>query len=163
MAQLRRRREAAARMEPMDCGHRDPWLCGPAGCGEVVKTSPPADLPTVDPGDVAGLWATAKALFLAKDFPEYASPEWLALDPEDPKRLAAALEAAENWRKYGDDVTAWLACAGSQPPVSSGKTQQELAEARKPKEPHQLQAKPGWPPIAVPGKPGRWLITREVA
>jgi hypothetical protein len=113
----------------------------------------------LDPGDIAGLWADAKSLFYARDFPKYASPAWRALHPEDPKRLASALEAAELWRKYGDEeaLIQWFRDAtASKPPAWAGRTAEELTELRKPKPPRQLQATPGWPPIAIPGKPGMW-------
>ncbi|MFD0434749.1 hypothetical protein [Streptomyces chartreusis] len=36
----------------------------------------------------------------AHDVPEYGTREWLDLDPEDPRRYAATLEAAELWRRH---------------------------------------------------------------
>jgi len=158
--QLRRRRAAASRCEPLECGHRDPLDCRDECAGDedekgYAQIVTPGVQPEFDPGDIAGLWADAKSMFFAKDFPPYASKAWRDLHPDDPKRLAAALEAAELWRKYGDDVTQWLREATApKPPLWQGRTAAELAEARKPKPPHQLRATPGWPPIAVPGQPG---------
>ncbi|WP_405489115.1 hypothetical protein [Streptomyces sp. NBC_00096] len=110
--------------------------------------------------DIAGLWAEAKSLFFANDFPPYASPAWLALHPDDPRRLAGALDAAEKWRKFGDEesLLQWLRDAAGRRFTAEGKTASELAEARKPKPPHVLQATPGWPPIRIPGGNGRYLI-----
>ncbi|QFZ78828.1 hypothetical protein GFH48_18970 [Streptomyces fagopyri] len=95
-----------------------------------------------------------------RDFPKYASPAWIALHPDDPKRLAGALEAAESWRKYGDEeaLIQWLREAShSRPSVAERRTRAELDAAAVPKLPHQLRATAGWPPIAVPGKPGQYL------
>lgn len=124
----------------------------------MQPTATPPEIASHDPGEIAGLWASARGLYFAKDFPPYASPAWRALHPDDPRRLAAALDAAEMWRKYGDDVTQWLLEAhDNRPALHTRKTLDELEAARQPKPPHQLQATPGWPPIAIPGQPGRWL------
>lgn len=112
----------------------------------------------VDPGDIVGLWADAKSFYFARDFPPYGSRAWIELGPDDPRRLAAALDAAEMWRKYGDDVTQWLRDAfTARPPLSSGRSLAELDQAAAPKPIHELHATPGWPPIAVPGRPGLYL------
>lgn len=140
--QLQRRREAAGRCEPLDCGHRDPLDCidvcsTPEGDekGRQIVLTPGGDQPEFDPGDIAGLWADAKSLFFADDFPEYASAEWRALHPDDPRRLAAALDAAEKWRKYGDEnVIDWLREATApRPPLwqRPGRTAEYWAEDRR--------------------------------
>ncbi|MFJ2741876.1 hypothetical protein ACIO3O_19685 [Streptomyces sp. NPDC087440] len=168
VTQLARRREAVERCEPLDCGHQDPFDCA-AGRGgqadEGLRDSPETNVspPDVD-GDRATLWADAKALYLAGDFPKYASPLWMTLRPDDPKRLAAVLYAAEMWRKYGDEeaLLAWFRDARrGRDPLASRKTLAELDEAAQPKPAHQLQATPGWPPIAIPGQPGRYLTYTE--
>ncbi|WP_406128339.1 hypothetical protein OHQ89_42750 [Streptomyces canus] len=109
---------------------------------------------------IVQLWADAKIYWTARDFPKYGSEQWVALAPDDPRRLAAALEAAELWRKYGDEeaLLAWFREAyRSRPSLAERRTRAELDEAAKPKPPHQLRATPGWPPVAVPGQPGRYL------
>lgn len=124
----------------------------------------PQQATDIDPGDIVQLWADAKGLYLAGVYPQYASSAWRDLEPDDPKRLAAALDAAEKWRKYGDEesLLQWFRDAlAPRPPLWTGRTAAELAEARKPKPPHQLQATPGWPPIAIPGKPGRYLTYKQ--
>ncbi|MEU0035506.1 hypothetical protein [Streptomyces sp. NPDC006333] len=106
------------------------------------------------------LWAAARILYFAKDFPRYGSAEWQALHPDDPRRLAAALAAAELWRKYGDEeaLLAWFREASrARPSLAERRTKAELDEAAKPQPAHQLQATPGWPPIRVPGGNGRYL------
>lgn len=120
----------------------------------------PQERPEFDPGDIVGLWSEARALYMAGVYPKYASPAWLDLEPDAPKRLAAVLDAAEMWRKYGDEeaLLQWFRDAyAPRPPLWQGKTQAELDELAKPKPPHQLEATPGWPPIRVPGQPGRYL------
>lgn len=160
--QLRRRREASYRCEPLDCGHRDPLDCTAAGCGQDDRNSDPVIAPDVDPDALTELWANAKVAWSARDFPKYGSPDWRALDPGDPRRLAGALEAAEMWRKYGDEeeLCAWLRNLGRTPNLVGHRTRRELDEAARPKPPHQLRATPGWPPIAVPGQPGKYLTYR---
>lgn len=106
------------------------------------------------------LWADAKILYLAGVFPKYGSDAWRALHPDDPKRLAAALAAAEMWRKYGDEeaLLAWFREASRpRPSIADRRTRAELDQSAKTQPAHQLQATPGWPPIAVPGQPGKYL------
>ncbi|MFD0117667.1 hypothetical protein ACFVZL_19905 [Streptomyces sp. NPDC058320] len=166
VAQLWRRRDAASRCEPFDCGHRDPLDCTAAGCGEPVPAKAGPDLTReadVDPDDLTTLWANAKIAWVARDFPKYGSRDWIALTPDDPRRLAGALEAAEMWRKYGDEEELWdwlKNLSGTPEALWRERTLAELDEAAKPKPAHQLQATPGWPPIAIPGKPGRYLTYR---
>ncbi|WP_316740445.1 hypothetical protein [Streptomyces sp. MK7] len=121
-------------------------------------------VPVIEPDDIVTLWADAKACYLAHVFPRYGSPAWIALEPDDPRRLAAALYAAEMWRKYGDEdaLLAWFRDASRpRPPLGEGRSRAELDELAKPKPPHQLQATPGWPPIRIPGKPGKYLTYTE--
>lgn len=120
----------------------------------------PQEEPSFDPGDIVGLWAEARALYIAGVYPKYASPAWMELEPDDPKRLAGALDAAEMWRKYGDEeaLLQWFRDATApRTPLWARRTQAELDELSKPRPPHQLQATHGWPPIRVPGGNGRYL------
>lgn len=160
-AQLANRREAASRCEPFDCGHRDPLDCTAAGCGEEAHSvrTPDPEPPAVEPGDFAQLWADAKVAFLAEDFPKYGSQQWRALHPDDPKRLASALHAAEMWRRYGDEeeLCAWLKNLGRTPNLVDTRSRAQLDALARPKPPHQLRATPGWPPIRVPGQPDQYL------
>lgn len=117
-----------------------------------------------DLGAFVELWAGARTSYFAKDHPKYGSAEWQALHPDDPRRLAAALAAAEMWRKYGDEesLVEWLRSASRvRPSLAERRTRAELDAAARPKPAHQLQATPGWPPIAVPGRPGRYLRCEE--
>ncbi|MFF1548729.1 hypothetical protein [Streptomyces sp. NPDC058291] len=150
---MRRRRDAAHRCEPFDC-------TAPGSVRATDETPEPAD---VDPDEIAELWANAKAAWSVRDFPRYGSQAWIALGPDDPRRLAGALEAAEMWRKYGDEdeLIAWLKNLGRRPNLTETRTRAQLDELAKPKPPHQLRATPGWPPIRVPGKPDRYLTHRD--
>ncbi|CAM5254529.1 hypothetical protein SVIOM74S_02668 [Streptomyces violarus] len=131
--------------------------------GEAEPTLP-QDMPEGDADVFVELWAEAKVYYLASVFPKYGSPAWIALPPDDPRRLASALHAAEMWRKYGDEdnLLAWFRdVSRPRPPFAEGRSRAELDALAKPKRPHQLRATPGWPPIRVPGKPGRYLTYRD--
>ncbi|MGW5530255.1 hypothetical protein [Streptomyces xanthochromogenes] len=94
------------------------------------------------------------------NFPKYGTAAWTVMQPEDPRRLAAVLDAAEKWRLYGDEeeLFRWFREATApHPPLWIGHSRAELDALAEPKPPHQLQATAGWPPIAVPGQPGRYL------
>jgi hypothetical protein len=160
VAQLQRRREAASRCEPLHCGHRDPLDCGPTCSGD--EPPPPvvlADIAQHIPAeDAVQLWAEARQLYFAADFPKYASEQWRQLHPDDPRRLAGALDAAENWRKYGDEeaLMQWFRDASAPTePLWARRTLAELDAMAKHRRPHDVIATPGWPPIRVPGT-GNW-------
>ncbi|HEX2551910.1 MAG TPA: hypothetical protein VHK64_09985 [Nocardioidaceae bacterium] len=163
VAQVRRRREAAERCEPFDCGHRDPLDCTAADCGQDDRNTGPVVALEIEPGDIAALWANAKTAWVDRDFPKYGSTAWIALDPEDPRRLAGALEAAEMWRKYGDEeeLCAWLKNLGRPLNLVDTRSRAQLDALAEPKPPHQLRATPAWPPIRIPGGNGRYLTYRH--
>ncbi|MCW2899811.1 MAG: hypothetical protein JWO67_2076 [Streptosporangiaceae bacterium] len=109
--------------------------------------------------DPVALWAEAQVTALkVKKWPAYGSPGWRELKAEDPRRATAILEAAELWRRYvaEEDPLTWIAEATRErPPLYTLPDRRTLAEARKPKPPRRVAATDGWPPIAVPGQPGR--------
>ncbi|MFI0596138.1 hypothetical protein [Streptomyces griseus] len=133
-------------------------------------------------GDITALRAEMQVTALSVDtWPPYGSPAWLRLDPKDPRAYVATLEAAEqhrrataerqrlDWLMDNDPVEWWReitadanAYAGRQGHViAARRTAEELRTARdnaNNQPPHQLRATPGWPPIAIPGQPGRYLI-----
>lgn len=114
--------------------------------------------------DPVELWAVARMAYLAGDFPQYASPEWVALPSDDPRRFAAALEAAEKWRKYGDEeaLLQWFReTHQARPSIADRRTRAELDAAAQSATRRSLVPTPGWPPIAVPGEPGRRLMYRR--
>ncbi|WP_415947740.1 DUF2742 domain-containing protein [Streptomyces sp. KLOTTS4A1] len=98
--------------------------------------------------------------------PAYGTREWLQLPAGDPRKAAALITAAEMWRRYGDEqaLLDWFrdACR-ARPSVADRRTRAELDAAATPRPPHRLRATPGWPPIAVPGQSGRYLVARENA
>jgi hypothetical protein len=127
--------------------------------------APAPGLSRTDPTDVVALWAEARSLFLAEDFPPYGSPAWLALHPDDPKRFAAVIEAAEKWRKYGDEegLLQWFREASRvREPLASRRTRTELDEAARSmreraaemwaRERARITPNPRWPKVAVPGQ-----------
>jgi hypothetical protein len=130
-----------------------------------MRTRTPTVRPRVDQAaDPIALWATARAHALAPDFPKYASPAWCALHPSHPARLASALEAAELWRRYGDEhaLVEWLKSLAHAPEsIARRRSLAELDAHARPKPAHPLRATPGWPPIRVPGQPGRYLHPQE--
>lgn len=113
--------------------------------------------------DPVALWASARVTQLldGQDSrarpPRYGSVAWQQLDGQDPKKAAAILTAAEMWRRYGDedDLLAWFREAvRPRPSIADRRTRAELDALAKPRPPHQLRAAPGWPPVAIPGRPG---------
>lgn len=113
--------------------------------------------------DPVALWASARVTQLLDGQdpkvrpPKYGSVAWQQLDGQDPKKAAAILTAAEMWRRYGDeeDLLAWIRdAARNREPLAGRRTLAELDALAKPKPPHQLRTAPGWPPVAVPGRPG---------
>ncbi|MGV9875294.1 hypothetical protein ACWDUG_21605 [Streptomyces cellulosae] len=122
----------------------------------------------VDPTDHVALWAEARCRYLAEDFPPYGSPAWYALHPDDPSRFAAVIDAAEKWRKYGDEeaLLQWFREA-SQPrePLHKRRTLAELdEEARRCRERvaetwarqrDQTSNSSRWPRVTVPGQENR--------
>ncbi|MER7309933.1 hypothetical protein [Streptomyces griseoluteus] len=121
---------------------------------------PPADN-AVDP---IALWAMGRAHALAPDWPKYGSPAWCSLHPGHPARLASAIEAAELWRRYGDEhaLVEWLkSLSRSRESIARGRALAELDALAQPKAPHQLRATPGWPPVRIPGQAGRYLYPQE--
>lgn len=116
--------------------------------------------------------------------PEYGSAAWLGLPAADPRRPAALITAAECWRRQEAERERLAALAEDGPegwfdevvepaneaarqllrgaksagrPVSSRPTFAELAR-RRGQLPvvHPVRAAPGWPPVAIPGRPGWW-------
>ncbi|MFJ5645775.1 DUF2742 domain-containing protein [Streptomyces sp. NPDC093223] len=139
--------------------------------------------------DAAEAWATHHVTTLANGAQDwtvqpYGSLAWAQLPPDDPRRFAAVIEAAERWRRQAaeeerlerladEDPAAWYAevTAGANDEarrmagrIARTRTHAELEAARARRPPHRLRATPGWPPVAIPGQPGRYLYpARQVA
>lgn len=128
--------------------------------------------------DPVALWAEGQITVLdAGDLPQYGSRAWRELSAEDPRRVGAILTAAEQWRRQQVEQE-WLDQLADEDPVAWWVeiTQDAEAEARRvlrrlqpSRQPtwaqirerrakhgpvHELRATSGWPPIAIPGRPG---------
>ncbi|MFK0225900.1 hypothetical protein ACIQUL_09040 [Streptomyces sp. NPDC090303] len=155
-----------------------PRLADTAGRGRPLRVVPS----NVTPGDITALRAETQITALGvTTWPTYGTPAWLQLNPQDPRCYAATLEAAELhrraeterqrldslmdedpeawWREITADANAHAATLGRS--LAARRTAEELRVARDRagnRPPHQLRATPGWPPIAIPGQPGRYLV-----
>jgi len=123
----------------------------------------------VNADDMTTLWAEQQVTSLLPDdvdVPAYGTREWLQLPAGDARKAAALITAAEMWRRYGDEqaLLDWFREAHrARPSVADRRTRAELDALARPRPPHELRATPGWPPIAVPGQPGRYLVAQENA
>lgn len=146
-----------------------PRLAIAAGRGRPLRSVPPQ----ATPGQITALRAEAQIAALGiLDWPAYGSADWLRLNPTDPRCYAATLEAAELHRRMDADPDLsdgeWYAAVfgdarrlASQLAAATNRLRRmrEIRDARaQPRPAHQLKATPGWPPIAVPGQPGRYLV-----
>lgn len=136
--------------------------------------------PTEVETDAVALWASSQVTALGvADAPDYGSPAWSALHATDPRRAVAIITAAEQWRRRATRE-AWLAQLLDEDPerwfayvtadandyarsivggLARRPTQDELRARRAVRaRPHTVTATPGWPPIAIPGRPG-WVRT----
>lgn len=149
------------------------------GRGPVVRAVPP----NATAGEVTALRAeTQVAALRVDDWPPYGSVEWLHLDPQDPRTYVATLEAAELHRRaeaererldwlMDNEPDVWWAeitdearretcrrvrAIGASAIVSAVEARvRQAREVRR--SPHKLTATRGWPPIAIPGRPGEYL------
>lgn len=123
--------------------------------------------------DPIALWASAQVTALkVKKWPAYGSVAWRDLKPEDPRRVAAIIESAELWRRHTnrdqwldslDDADWYAEVFGDARRVASHiitatrrirRFKEAKDERAKPRPAHALKATPGWPPVAIPGRPG---------
>ncbi|MEV0438973.1 hypothetical protein AB0I84_09385 [Streptomyces spectabilis] len=141
-----------------------------------MTPAPPETVAT----DAVALWASAQVTALGTgDAPAYGSPAWSALPAADARRTVAILTAAEQWRRH-TAREAWLGHLADTEPdrwfatVTAGAnayartiarglarrpTLDELTARRTVRMPARaVTASPGWPPVAIPGRPG-WVRT----
>ncbi|MCZ9353214.1 DUF2742 domain-containing protein [Streptomyces mutabilis] len=125
--------------------------------------------------DAVAVWAAAQVTALGvTDWPAYGSPAWRALLATDPRRAAAIIEAAEQWRQHRADVDdldqlltnnpeEWYrrvtADADAEarriaPALAKRPTAAEMRARARRQPPRPVTATPGWPPVAIPGRPG---------
>lgn len=137
------------------------------------------DPPQATAQDAVALWASAQVTALATgDAPAYGSTAWRGLPAADARRTVAILAAAEQWRRHTsreawldhlleNDPEAWFrivtADANAYARTITGglarrPTLDELRARRRTSPAHArpVTALAGWPPIAIPGRPGRW-------
>lgn len=146
-----------------------PRLAITAERGRALR-SVPAE-PT--PGQMTEIRAESQIVALGvTTWPAYGTAEWLRLDPAGPHCYAATLEAAEQYRRQDVDpdlpVAEWHTAVYGDARATAARmvaatrqirTMREIRDARaRPQPVHQLKATPGWPPIALPGQPGRYLV-----
>ncbi|WP_327156363.1 DUF2742 domain-containing protein [Streptomyces tubercidicus] len=138
---------------------------------------PPA-APEAVAQDATALWASAQVTALdVDDFPEYGSPAWRALRATDPRRAVAVVTAAEQWRRHSareawldrlldEDPEQWFAIVTADAntyarsiagDLARRPTHDELAARRAVRaQRREVVTAPGWPPVAIPGRPGWW-------
>jgi hypothetical protein len=71
------------------------------------------------------------------------------------RKWTAAMDAAE--------AAAWAPIRRRLAEIRETPTWAEQQQLRKLPPPRQLRATPGWPPIAIPGQPGKYLTVQEIA
>lgn len=146
---------------------------GPSLEVSAAGGSTATSLPQQQPAGVPGAWPVLPPI---TSWPEYGSPEFYAADPFGREKRFSVFVAAEQWRLQGlaldelDDVDWYVHVFGdarrlaAQILAATNRIRgfQEIREARQVKrEPHQLQATPGWPPIRIPGGGGRYLSHQQ--
>ncbi|MFJ9376836.1 hypothetical protein [Streptomyces sp. NPDC101455] len=110
--------------------------------------------------DAVALWAGARLDELLDgqgNPPKYGIREWHQLPNGDPRKAAAMIMAAEMWRRYGDEesLLTWFRDATrNRDSLASRRTITELDALAKAQPPHPVRATDGWPPVAIPGRPG---------
>lgn len=135
----------------------------------------PPSVPESAAQDAVALWASAQVTALdTGDAPEYGSPAWCALRANDPRRAVAIISAAEQWRHHtaretwldnllDEDPEEWFVVVTSDADtyarsiagtLARQPTHDELSARRAEKKPRDVVATPGWPSIALPGRPG---------
>ncbi|GAA2407349.1 hypothetical protein GCM10010420_39300 [Streptomyces glaucosporus] len=129
--------------------------------------------------DPTALWASAQVTALLGEqnepAPEYGSPAWARLRAADPRRAAAIITAAEQWRRHTartawldqlleEDPERWFAVVTADaddqarrlaPMLARRPTNTEQAFRRRYGPVRPVRAVPGWP-VAIPGRPGWW-------
>lgn len=145
-----------------------------ASGGTVTLSVPPTGL---SPGEVAALWASAQITSLiitGEEPPLYGSLAWLHLAPGDPRKVAALITAAEEYRQYADEEARLDRLAEEDPEayrrevyaeanayaasiarnVALRHTAEEIRRRAAGGPAHVVVATAGWPPVALPGRPG---------
>ncbi|MFE6742321.1 hypothetical protein [Streptomyces tubercidicus] len=114
---------------------------------------------------------------LDDEAPAYGSPAWRALPSTDPRRAVALITSAEQWRRHtaretwldhlaDEDPEEWFRIVTADanayarriaPTLARRPTHAEVTARRAVRmQPREVVASPGWPPVAIPGRPGWW-------
>ncbi|MGC5007445.1 DUF2742 domain-containing protein [Streptomyces sp. DT203] len=125
--------------------------------------------------DAIALWASAQVTALGVEtWPPYGADAWRALLADDPRKAAAIIEAAEQWRRHraeaddldrllSDDPEEWYRRVTAEADAEARRIAPALAKRPAVAEeraraghrpPRPGIATPGWPPVAIPGRPG---------
>lgn len=75
-----------------------------AAAPKVPHASDAAKAETDETAAIRDYWAAAKKLYQRGDYADYGSPEWCALDIEDPRKMAGLVAFAQMWLRYGDEI-----------------------------------------------------------
>ncbi|MGC8919449.1 hypothetical protein AB7952_11240 [Streptomyces sp. PG2] len=114
--------------------------------------------PNATAGQITHLRALAQVDALGvSDWPEYGSVEWLQLPPDAPEVYVATVEAAELHRMHVDRLYADAHAQAVETLRTAAETRTARTGSARTREPHKLTPTPGWPPIAIPGRPGEFL------
>lgn len=127
--------------------------------------------------DPVAIWAEGQIAALdSRDIPLYGTRAWRQLAADDPRRAAAILAAAEQWRRERVEAY-WLDQLADEDPVAwwqevtedadaeavklsralrQLRTIHETRNARAYREPVPVKATAGWPPVRIPGKPDQY-------
>ncbi|WP_017239524.1 DUF2742 domain-containing protein [Streptomyces sp. SS] len=135
-------------------------------------TDPRIDTAATDP---VALWSSAQVTALGVEtWPAYGGLAWRALLATDPRKAAAIFEAAEQWRRHraeadeldcllADDPEEWFRRVTADADAEARRIAPALAKRPTAAEvrarvghhaPRTITATPGWPPVAIPGRPG---------
>jgi hypothetical protein len=128
----------------------------PLGRGPALRALPD----NADAGTITAYRANAQVVALrVQEWPPYGSVHWLRLDPQDPRVYAATLEAAEEHRMHIERIYEDAHRQAEHVVRTAAEARAVAARTRtmRTREPHQLTPTPGWPPIAIPGRPGEYL------
>ncbi|MFF7734603.1 DUF2742 domain-containing protein [Streptomyces sp. NPDC007984] len=136
----------------------------PLGRGPALRAIPD----NADAGTITAYRANAQVVALVGEhgqWPPYGSVQWLRLDPQDPRVYVATLEAAEEHRMHIERIYEDAHRQAQDVVRTAVEARAVAARTRtmRTREPHQLTATPGWPPIQIPGRPGEYLTYQETS
>ena len=143
-------------------------MTGRSARTRLANTAGRVRLHTVPPdagaGQVTYLRAIAQREALRVDeWPEYGSVAWLQLPSDDPRVYVATLEAAELHRMHVERLYSDAQTQALNVLQTAAEVRAAQAGTMRTRPPHKLTPTPRWPPIAVPGQPGKYLTMETSA